>query len=183
MALRLFVNPTEAPINAKAATPVDRLGVRDVDVTAAELATAIDAGLLAGTSRYANRILAGAANGRVLVRSAVKEGKEGRDARVAIVVDPGTVARSIAVAGKDVTINVATTGGAVNASETATNIAAAINANGAAAALVTAAVAETDTGAGLVAADALAALGPAAPALILDKNNRKLAGELLAHSL
>lgn len=83
------------------------------------------------------------------------EGLAGNSIRVTYVVAAGTVARSIVVAGNDITVNLATTAGVVNATETATNIVAAINATTAAAAKLTAAVKTGDTGAGLLAAMAL----------------------------
>lgn len=81
----------------------------------------------------------------------------GNVVRVAFVVSGGTVARSISVAGNDITVNLATTTGAVNGTETATAIAAAINANASAAALVSATASEGD-GTGVTAALAMTAL-------------------------
>jgi hypothetical protein len=79
----------------------------------------------------------------------------GNSVRVAFVNPGGTVGRTIVVAGNDITVNLAVTAGAINGTETATSIAAAINADVPASGLVTAAVKVGDTGAGVVAAFAL----------------------------
>lgn len=70
---------------------------------------------------------------------------------VSYVAGAGTAARSIGVVGNAITVTLATTGGVIDATETATNIAAAINANGSAGALVSASTVGAG-GAGLVAA-------------------------------
>jgi len=94
--------------------------------------------------------LAGANNDITYV--AKTGGTAGNSIRVTYVVSGGTVARSITVAGNDITVNLATTTGAVNATETATNIAAAVNANGSASALVFAEVAAGNDGTGVLSA-------------------------------
>jgi hypothetical protein len=60
------------------------------------------------------------------------------DVTIAVVVDAGSVSRSIVVTGHAIVINVATTTGVINATETGTAIAAAVNANASASALVNA---------------------------------------------
>lgn len=62
---------------------------------------------------------------------------------VTFTANAGTAARSVSVSGTAITVNLATTGGVVDATETGTNIAAAIAANTSAAALVTATAAGT----------------------------------------
>lgn len=94
--------------------------------------------------------MAGADND--LTFTAKLKAEAGNAIRVAFVNPGGTVARSIVVAGNDITVNLAVTAGAINATETATNIAAAINGDASASALVTAAVATGDSGAGVVTA-------------------------------
>lgn len=76
--------------------------------------------------------------------------------RVAHVNPGGTAARNIVVSGRDITVNLAVTGGAINGTETATAIAAAVNADAAASALVLATAG--GTGASVVVTGALAAL-------------------------
>jgi hypothetical protein len=180
MSLRLTFNPSTAPINAKAGVPVPGISALDVDLTAAELDAAITLGLLAGPSRYASKICAGAANGRVLVRAA-REGEGGKLYRVQFLNPGGTVGRSITVTGRDIVVSLAVTGGAINGTETATNIAAAINADAIAKQLVVASVAEADTGAGLVAVEPLTALGPAIA--LLGSDQRHAAAEYLSHAI
>lgn len=178
MTLQLCLNPTEAAINAKAATPVPPLRALDVDLLpATEIAAALLLGLIIGPSRYASRIGLGAANGRVLYR-AVEEGERGKTISVVIVNQGGSLARIINVTGRVVTISPTTVGGAI--SDTATVLVAALNADAGFKNLLVASVAETDTGAGLVLADAGGALGPVPP--LLGNAERKRAGELLAHA-
>jgi hypothetical protein len=109
----------------------------------------------------ANTLTIGTSNAAVTY--AAKSNSSGT-IRVAHVVSGGTVARSIVVSGNDITVNPATTAGAVNGSETATAIAAAVNANASASALVTATAG--GTGASVVVAGALAALAGGATARV-----------------
>lgn len=82
----------------------------------------------------------------------------GNSARITFVVAGLNTARSISVAGSDVTVNLATDGaGAVAGTETATNVAAAINAHAGASAILDA-TADEGTGAGLTAALAMTSL-------------------------
>lgn len=114
-----------------------------------------------GRARLATA-MAGANNDLLLVARA--GGTGGNSIRLALVNPGGTVARSISVAGNDITVNLAVTAGVINASETATSIAASLNADAAASRLVAAFVAPGDTGAGVVIALALTNLaGGTAP--------------------
>lgn len=181
---RLFFNATDLPLNAKAGVAVQQLTFLDVDVTAAELDAALDLGLVVSASQYAQQVVPGAANGRMLVR-AQDRGMKGKNIRVAVVIAGGTVARTVVLGGTalapDITINPATTGGVVNGSETATAMVAAINATVNVFNLITASVLAPDTGAGLVStAQALTALGPAATPLMADGLKHRT-GEFFSH--
>lgn len=97
--------------------------------------------------------LAGADND---VKYTSKElGPGGNSVRIAYINPGGTVGRTIVVAGKDVTVNLAVTAGAINATETAASIVASINADAAASKVVSAAVKVGDSGLGVVIAMAL----------------------------
>jgi hypothetical protein len=97
--------------------------------------------------------MAGADND--LVFTSRELGVGGNSVRVAFVNPGGTVGRSIVVAGKDVTVNLAVTAGVINGTETATSIAASLNADAAASKVIAAAVAPANSGAGVVIAFAL----------------------------
>ena len=87
-------------------------------------------------------------------------------ATVTFVNTGATNARSIAVAGNAITVTLATTAGAVNATETATSVAGTVNGNASANALTTAysaaAIGVGNTGLGLVAAAAATSINTAA---------------------
>jgi len=108
--------------------------------------SALSPSVTGGTSARATRTI-GTSNAAVTYTAKVG-GARGNDIRVAQVVDAGTVARSVVVtydsSGRPtVTVNLATTGGAVNGSETASAIAAAVNADLEASQFVTAAAGGT----------------------------------------
>lgn len=111
----------------------------DVTGVSASITTAAVASTLTKTSGAETyTLVGGGANDDLKVVGKRQQADGGNPISLNVVVAAGTVARSIAVAGNAITVNLATTGGVVNATETASNIAAAINANGAASALVTA---------------------------------------------
>ena len=114
-----------------------------------------DRDLMLSESVYATLTTAMAGADNDLTFTAKLRREFGNAIRVAFVNPGGTAARSIVVAGNDITVNLAVTAGAINATETATNIAAAINADASASALVSAAVAAGNSGAGVVTAMAL----------------------------
>ncbi len=114
-----------------------------------------DRELMLAESVYATLTTAMAGADNDLTFTAKLRREFGNAIRVAFVNPGGTAARSIVVAGNDITVNLAVTAGAINATETATNIAAAINADPAASQLVSAAVAAGNSGAGVVTAMAL----------------------------
>lgn len=96
---------------------------------------------------YGSALFAGAANGDIVYKALVS------GATIRHVVAGTSTARSIAVAGSAVTVNVATDGGgAVANTETATSILASVVGDTSAQLLVSGVIAGTDTGAGLVAA-------------------------------
>lgn len=111
----------------------------DVTGVTASITTAAVAGTLTKTSGAETYTLnGGGANDSVKLVGKRAQADGGNPISLNVVVSAGTVARSISVVGNAVTVNLATTAGVVNATETASNIAAAINADGSANALVTA---------------------------------------------
>ena len=111
----------------------------DVTGVTASITTAAVAGALTKTSGGEAYTLNGAGANDALKLVAKRPQADGANpVSINVVVAAGTVARSISVTGNAITVNLATTGGVVNATETSSNIAAAINANGSASALVTA---------------------------------------------
>ena len=111
----------------------------DVTGVTASITTAAVAGTLTKTSGGEAYTLTGAgANDDLKLVAKRAQADGGNPVSINVVVAAGTVARSISVTGNAITVNLATTGGVVNATETSSNIAAAINANGSASALVTA---------------------------------------------
>ena len=106
-----------------------------------------------GTKATLTTAMAGADNDLTFTAKNADYG--GNAVRVAFVNPGGTLTRNIVVAGNDITVNLATTAGAIAGTETATSIAASVNADPAASLLVSAAVKVGDTGAGVVAAFAL----------------------------
>ena len=109
------------------------------------------------------QVLAGANND---VKFTAKiPGLDGNAIRVRFVNPGGTAARSISVSGLDITVNLAVTAGAIDATETAISIVNALNANATVAALIKAETAE-GTGLGVVAAFAFTNL-TGAPALVM----------------
>jgi hypothetical protein len=95
------------------------------------------------------QVLAGA-NNDVKFTSKIA-GLDGNSIRVRFVNPGGTAARSIVVSALDITVNLAVTAGAIDATETAQSIVNSLNADAAAKKLITAATAE-GTGLGVVAA-------------------------------
>lgn len=91
----------------------------------------------------------------------------GASPRIAFVNPGGTAARSITVSGSDITVSLAVTTGAINATETAPNIATAINGNTAAAALVAA----QNDGTGVVTTIAMTALTEGSPTNVKSGTN------------
>ena len=111
------------------------------------------------------QVLAGANND--LKFTSKIAGLDGNAIRVRLVNPGGTAARSITVSGLDITVNLAVTAGAIDATETAISIATALNANAAAAALIRTETAE-GTGLGVVAAFAFTNL-TGAPAIAVSQ--------------
>jgi hypothetical protein len=95
----------------------------------------------------------GAGNARITA-TAKAAGPGSNSIRVALVNPGGTAARSISVAGNDITVNLAVTTGAIDGTETANSIVSALNAHGGASALASFAATPGD-GTAVVAAVAL----------------------------
>jgi flagellin len=111
----------------------------DVTGVSASITTAAVAATLTKTSGAETYTLNGAGANDAIKFVAKRQQADGSNpVSVNVVVAAGTVARSFSVTGNAITINLATTGGAVNGTETASAIAAAVNANSTVNALVTA---------------------------------------------
>ncbi len=102
------------------------------------------------TAAVAGTVTIGAGNSGLIFTDARQDaGASDPAVSVNFVAGAGTAARSISVNGNAITVTLATTGGVVNASETATSVAASITGNAQASPLVT--VTQVGTGAGVVA--------------------------------
>lgn len=111
----------------------------DVTGVSASISTAAVAATLTKTSGAETYTLnGGGANDSIKFVAKRQQADGGNPISVNVVVAAGTVARSFSVAGNAITINLATTGGVVNATETASAIATAANGNAGVSALVTA---------------------------------------------
>lgn len=160
MADRLVVNPHPVSVTVGARTAVKE-AVSKLDVTDAEVIKWIDAGCVvipypavggksAETRASLTTAMAGANNDIVL--TAKEDVREGNDVSLTIVDPPGNnAALSVTVSGNAITVNGATDGVSALTS-TASQVIAAINADAAASALVTASLAAANDGTGVVTA-------------------------------